>query len=229
VSVDLMARQEAAYARLAESRRIGGALTRTRDDLRVHAALTRVVANGRASLRELGDAGDPYLRSHTRMYLAAAHFDLAAMERGRERRIARVEIGLQHATAAIIAALRSRTPFLPVYVLPWALVVLTGGLRSAEGAQADRIRKLIASCSRAIPRVEAQKRRAQARGARILFEGQLLFTTAGEASDRRQRTAISRRASGLVWEARWALLGAGDLVGADQAKRTAAEIDRSLS
>ncbi len=222
------ARTVAAYERLWSCLALGGTLTRTREPARVRTILERILADGRRLLDDTRGSADPYLLSHVRMALAAASFDLAAVASDDIRR-ERVREGLDHALASVRAARASGTPMLPCRVLPWALVVLAGGLRVAEGHARELVAALIERCALELPKAEDERRRAWRDGARALFRSQLLFAGAERVADRGARTVVLRRALGRARQARRALLGGGDRSGAAQAKDAVARIDAALA
>ena len=217
-----------AYRRLVSARRLGAALARERQPARVRAALERIVSDGRATLREVGRVADPYLLSHTRLALAAAHFDLAALEEREARRAKRVAIATGHLLAGVRTALASGTTFLSLGILPWAMVVITGGLRVARGSERRRLGRMLVSCARALPKVQARQVRDRRSGARTLFRSQLLLVAGESARDGRARATIMRRAREVAGDALRRSLGAGDGPGARQARATRARIEARL-
>lgn len=217
-----------AYERLRSCLAQGGTLARMREPARVHATLERIVADGERLLADTRGRADPALLSHVRMALAAACFDLAGGA-SEVARGARVKDGLGHALAAVRAALASGTPMLPCAILPWALVVLTGALRVADGHDRALVAALIERCARELPKAETERRRARADGARALFRSQLLLTGAERVADRRARKVVLGRALGRARQARRSLLGGGDRSGAAAAKAAVVRIDAALA
>lgn len=222
------ARTIAAYERLRSCLALGGTLTRTPEPMRVRATLERIVADGERLLADTRGRSDPSLRSHVRMALAAASFDLAAGEREDARR-ARVKDGLGHALASVRVALASGAPMLACAILPWALVVLAGALRVAEGRERALVAALLERCALELPKAEAGRRRARTDGVRALFRSQLLLTGSERVADPGARKVVLARALVRARQARRSLLGGGDRSGAAQARDTIARIGAALA
>jgi hypothetical protein len=218
---------ETEYARLRKSIELGGALVTLKKAEQQRPVLEQIIANGDTTLERAGDVGDPYLLSNTRMTIAAAQYDLANIEPSDAQRARRVAAGTRECVAAVKLALRSGTPMLPAEVLPWALVVLAGGLRAARGAESGPVQALMTGCANAIPNVFEQQKQGRIAGAQGLFQAQLLLRGAKQLSDSQDRTTVLARAAEVARDARRTLLGVGDRAAATQAKALLAEIERA--
>ena len=213
----------AAYERLGSCFVLGGTLLRVREPARIRAALEQIASDSRRLLDEVGADADPYLLSHVHMTIAAAQLDLAGLDDG-PTRSGRVRQGLDHALESVRIGLASRTPLLSTAILPWALVVLVGGLRAAQGEERRGLCALLERCARELPRAEAQRKRAQREGARALFRSQLLHVGAQAVVDPAARAVVLRRALDRASQAQCTLLGAGDRAGATRANETVTRI-----
>jgi hypothetical protein len=225
----MQALAQAEYARLRTSIELGGTLVHLREPHQQRPVLEQIVENGSTTLERARGAADPYLLSSTHMTRAAAQYDLANIATGPEARAAKVAEGTGECFAALKIALGSGSTLVTTTMLPWALVVLTGGLRAAKGAQSDVVQAMMIGCAQAIPREHDRQKRARIEGARTLFQAQLLLRSALQLSDARERGVVLGRAAEACRDARRALLGAGDFTVAAQAKATLGEIERSRS
>ena len=221
----MLALRDASYARLERARTEATTLVRTRDPRRARASLTLILALGKRTLDEAAAVADPYLLSHVRMQMAAALFDLAVLETRPERRAKLIAAGTHGCRSAVRAALTSGAPGLSMKVLPWAMVVTAGGLRSAQDGQRAPLQRLMASCAKALPAIEALRRREAREAARELFRAQLMATAAERVTDAAQHGAVIRRAAEVARRARRRALGAGNGAVGKQAERTVRELE----
>lgn len=212
----------AEYGRLQASIDLGGTLVHLRGPAEQRSVLGQIRANGLATIERVGAVADPYLLSHTHMTLAAAEYDLAsiASDAARDGHVAR---GTRHAFDALKHALDSGTTVLSTAILPWALVVLTGGLRHARGADREAIQALIAGCADGLPREHDKQVRDRRTAARLLFEAQLLLRGAAQIVGN-DRSILLRRVADTAREARRTAVGAGDRRVSDQARELLAQI-----
>lgn len=217
--------REGSYQRLEEARAEARKLIATRDPRRARAALARIVRLGKRTLDEGDGIAGPSVLSHVRMQMAAALFDLAALEPDRERRAKLISAGARACDTSLRIALASGAPFLSLKIFPWGMVVLAGGLRAARDGQSMRLQRLMASCAKALPRLDAQARREGREAARALFRAQLLATAAEKVSDPAERGVVVRRAVEIAREARRRALGAGDFAVGKQAEATIRELE----
>lgn len=217
----------ASYARIAAARAETATLIRARDPERVRASLTQVARLAKRAIDEADGKGGPSLMSHARMQLAAALVDLAALETDGARRAKLLAAGTGECDTAIRVALASKAPFLSLKILPWAMVVLAGGLRASRDGQTGRLRRLMASCAKALPLLDAYARREGRAAARALFQAEAL-ALATERVAGADRAAVLRRALDLARGARGRAIRAGAFGIARQAERAAATIDERM-
>lgn len=229
VNAEMQALYKAEYARLRTSIDLGGTLVHLRQPQQQRPVLDQIILNGNTTLESTGAVADPYLLSNTRMTLAAADYDLASAETKDDTRARRITSGTRQCETAVKIALESGTTMLSMEILPWALVVLTGGLRAARGAERAPVQALMISCAEALPRMHEQMKSDRQLGARTLFEAQLLLRGAGQLTDPVERGVVLARAAEVGRDARRILLGAGDRDAARQAQALLAEIDASLA
>ena len=214
----------AEYGRLRRSIDLGGMLANARRPDEQRPLLEQIIANGSSTIERAGDVADPYLMSHTYVSMAAAEFDLALADEG--RRSEHVARGTRHVFDGLRLALGSGTTVVTMAILPWALVVVTGGLRAARGAESAALQRLMEGCANALPREHEKQQRDRADAARTLFEAQLLLHGARDL-DRRDRKTVLARATTTARDARRLALAAGDGRVSAQAKELIAEIAKA--
>lgn len=216
----------AGYRRLEEARAEAGVLVATRDPERVRAALVRIARLAKRTLDEADGIAGPSLVSHVRMQMAAAFLDLAVLEPDLGRRARLVDAGRRACDLGLRTALASRAPLLARKVVPWGMVVLTGGLRAASDGQRASLQRLLASCAKALPAIDAWVRHDAREAAGGLLRAQLLEVASRTVADAAERDAVRKRAAEVAREARRRSIGAGDFVVAEQAARTLARLER---
>lgn len=125
-------------------------------------------------------------------------------------------------------ALASKAPFLSLKIVPWAMVVLAGGLRASRDGQVAPLQRLMASCAKALPILDLMARRQGRAAARTLFRAQLLALAAERVADPVDRAVVLRRALAIARDARARALGAGAFAVAAQAKRTITTLETQI-
>lgn len=220
--------REASYARIAAARAETATLIRARDPQRVRASLTQVARLAKRVIDETDGTGGPCLMSHARMQLAAALFDLAALETDRARRAKLLAAGTGECDTAIRVALASKAPFLSLKILPWAMVVIAGGLRASRDGQTGRLQRIMASCAKALPTLDLMARRQGRAAARLLFRAQLLALATQRVADPIDRAAVLRRALIVAREAHRMAMAAGAFATAGQAKSAIAALEERI-
>lgn len=230
VSADAALRRvrEASYARIAAARAETAKLIRTRDPQRIRASLTSVARLAKSAIDEADGKGGPSLMSHARMQLAAALIDLAALEADLTRRAKLIAAGTRQCDIAVRVSLASKAPFLALKIVPWAMVVLAGGVRASRDGQVVPLQRLMASCAKALPTLDLMARRQGRAAARLLFRAQLLALATQRVADPIDRAAVLRRALIVAREAHRMAMAAGAFATAGQAKSAIAALEERI-
>ncbi len=223
MTVDRLALRDAAYARLKACEALGGSLVRERRPAAMRAALEAILANGRRTLAEVGETGDPYLLSHTHMTCAAARADLARLEVAGRGRYEHLRACGEHCDEALGIVLDGDSAAVALKVIPWAMVVLTSALNRARGHQLRAFQVRLETCVRELEEASERQQRDAAAAAKTLFASQALLEGAGALAPA-ARAVVLRRAGALASEASGALRRAGAVEIAAQAKATIAAI-----